>query len=329
MRRNAVKAVIGIAAVVLGLMAADARAQDAAPDKNGIVWYTPVSDESADKPVAYEEAAASAVATPVPAADDDCTVGESPFMLAWLAAGPRMAASQPQRPRIVIVIDDMGIDKKRSARVMRLPAPLTLSFLPYATHVQEQVDAARARGYAIMAHIPMQPDSDRIDPGPNVLRGDVPPDELQRRIIANLDGFSGYTGINNHMGSRFTRNRAGLEVVMRELVKRHLYFLDSKTHPDSVAAPVAAEAGLATARRDVFIDHVETPEAVAKALARTEYFARRHGGAIAIGHPKDVTIEGLATWLPTLKAKGFDVVTIDQFLRERQAQVLQAVRHTP
>ncbi|WP_052711342.1 divergent polysaccharide deacetylase family protein [Elstera litoralis] len=36
------------------------------------------------------------------------------------------------RAKVVIVIDDMGVDRARSAQTVALPGPLTLSYLPTA-----------------------------------------------------------------------------------------------------------------------------------------------------------------------------------------------------
>lgn len=295
------------------------------PERSGIIWYTPVTADD-DVSVVYEDSISVAKPPPVQQ-PENCVVAQSPFALAVLAA--RREAGKHTSPRIVIVIDDMGLDKKRSARIARLSSQLTLAFLPYAHNVQTQVDTAAAMGHEIMMHVPMLPEGAKIDPGPNVLRGDIAADELHRRILANLDAFEGYAGINNHMGSKFTQDRAGLGMLMAEVHKRGLFFLDSKTHPRSVAEQVAIENGVMAAHRNVFIDHVETPQAVAKALAHAEAEARRYGVAVAIGHPKDVTTEGLAAWLPTLKAKGITVVKLGDVLKQRQRDVLQAVRHTP
>lgn len=55
-----------------------------------------------------------------------------------------VAAPVPDgRPRIVIVIDDMGVDTKRTARAVRLPGPLTLAYLAYAHDGRRQAATAR------------------------------------------------------------------------------------------------------------------------------------------------------------------------------------------
>jgi polysaccharide deacetylase 2 family uncharacterized protein YibQ len=237
-----------------------------------------------------------------------------------LPAWRRYAVAVPPaagKPMIAIVIDDMGLDRHRSAAAVALPGPLTLSFLPYARDLASQTVAARRQGHELMVHIPMQPIG-TANPGPNALMTDLPPAEIKRRLDQDLDAFSGYVGINNHMGSRFTTDRAGLDVVMAELSARGLLFLDSRTVPHSQAASVAAAYQVPTAGRNVFLDNEQTSAEVTHQLAETERIARHAGFAIAIGHPHDVTIAALKAWLPTLAQKGFVLVPVSAVVARLQ-----------
>lgn len=209
------------------------------------------------------------------------------------------------KPLIVIVIDDMGVDQARSRRVRELPAPLTLSFLPYARDLAGQAQAARGRGHELMLHLPMEPTSGVLDPGPNALLTTLADDAIRRRTVAALDSFGGYVAVNNHMGSRFTTWRPGVEMALKEMRGRGLAWLDSRTHAQSVGGLVAEELGMPHIDRHVFLDDVDNLDAVRQQLAETERIARRQGMAIAIGHPHDATIKALAEWLPSLRGKGF------------------------
>ncbi|MGE0422140.1 MAG: divergent polysaccharide deacetylase family protein [Reyranellaceae bacterium] len=221
-----------------------------------------------------------------------------------------------RRPLIVVVIDDMGLDRPRSRRVTELPRPLTLSYLPYARDLEQQTAAAHSRGHELMLHLPMEP-LGRVDPGPNALLTTLSLDMIRRRTVAALDSFSGYVAVNNHMGSRFTTWRPGVEVSLREMKARGLAFLDSRTHTDTVGAQVADELGMPNVDRHVFLDDVMTIDAVRRQLAETEALARKQGFAIAIGHPHDVTIQALAEWLPGLAGKGFIQGPISAAIRRR------------
>jgi polysaccharide deacetylase 2 family uncharacterized protein YibQ len=225
------------------------------------------------------------------------------------------------RPQVAVVMDDLGIDRARTLRTMHLRAPLTLSFLAYAHDLQQQADTGRKSGHEIWLHVPMEPGSTTIDPGPNVLLTSVPPGERAKSLNWNLDQLTGFVGINNHMGSRFTANADGMRGVMTELKKRGLAFLDSMTTPKSYGHIAAKEAGVPFALRNVFLDHADDQKAVEAQLHKLEALARKHGHALAIGHPREATLAALGPWLRTLDAKGLQLVPASAFLRETQEQL--------
>jgi uncharacterized protein len=235
---------------------------------------------------------------------------------AWL----RFAIPPPPvdgRPEIAIVLDDVGLDKKGAERAIALPEPVTLSFMAYATDLPQMAEAAHRNGHELMLHVPMEPISRSEDMGPNGLSVDLSRDEVLRRLRWDLDRFDGYVGINNHMGSRFTADAAGMSWVLEELKARGLLFLDSRTIGNSVGIELARKFGVPHAGRDVFLDNVIEPAPIAAQLAETEEIARRHGSAIAIGHPHDVTLDVLTPWLAGLKAKGFVLVPLSTIVRQR------------
>ncbi len=235
-----------------------------------------------------------------------------------LPAWRRFAVAVPAaagRPRIAIVIDDLGIDKARTARAINLHGPLTMSFLTYASGLKAQTAAAKAAGHELMMHIPMEPGSASIDPGPNVLLTGIPHDELLASLRWNLDQFDGYVGVNNHMGSRFTADLTGMLVVMEEMKKRDLLFLDSITATSSVAGKAAHQVGVPFARRNIFLDHDDNVTSIKRQLAEVEKLAKRTGVAVAIGHPREATLQALVPWLSGIEERGFQLVPVSAVVR--------------
>lgn len=212
-------------------------------------------------------------------------------------------------PRIALLIDDMGLAQALSARAEALPAEVTLSYLPYAPKLQVQVAQAAKKGHEIMLHLPMEPIG-KENPGPNALWTSMNDDQIRSTTAAALDSFSGYSGVNNHMGSRMTQDRNKMDVVVQLLRERGLSFVDSRTTPRSVALQAARAVGVPAAGRDIFLDDSQDPEAVQGELAKLEAVARRKGVALAIGHPHPVTLSALESWIPAAKAKGFHFVPV-------------------
>ena len=238
---------------------------------------------------------------------------------AWLANAipfpPNDLGQSLNRPMIAIVIDDMGIDRRRSPLAIALPGPLTLSFLTYAHDLDAQTRAALNAGHELMIHIPMEPDSKTVDPGPNVLRVEDSTAQTLERLRWGLAQFDGYVGLNNHMGSKFTQDSEGVRAVLEEVRDRGLLFLDSRTAAGSVAAGLAQELGVPFATRNVFLDHVDDEDDIRMRLAQTERLARKNGAVVAIGHPHDATLKMLEEWLPTVASKGFMLVPISELVR--------------
>lgn len=220
---------------------------------------------------------------------------------------------------IAVVLDDLGVDKRRSARAIALPAPLTLAFLPYARDVAEQAEKARAQGHELLVHLPMRPHGADADPGPNALDMALGPEEVGRRLAWNLSRFDGFVGLNNHMGSRFTESAEGSAMVAEAARSRGLVLLDSLTSPRSVLADRGRAAGVPTLERDVFLDDTDSEAEVRKRLAQTEAVARATGTAIAIGHPRDATVAVLEPWMRSVRERGFVLVPLTQVLRARSA----------
>lgn len=211
---------------------------------------------------------------------------------------------------IAVVIDDMGLDEARSQSVLGLPGPLTLSFLTYANDLATWVARARTAGHEVLAHIPMEPLDAAHSPGPGALRVAMNAAEVRAQLAADLDGWSGYVGVNNHMGSRFCQDRALMDAVMAELKSRGLLWLDSKTIAATEGIAAAEAARVPCLARDVFLDNVDSVDAVLAQLEQLEAIAHQRGVAIAIGHPRDTTIQALERWLSSLEQRRLTLVPV-------------------
>lgn len=285
------------------------RPRPGGPNDDGTEYEAPEGEDTAPQtPHPSQEAAVPLILPQPPVAP--VQVGAAAWVK-YAVPAPKTAG----RPMIAVVIDDLGVDRKRSEKVIPLRAPLTLAWMTYAQDLPRLTREARNRGHELMVHVPMQPLGESWDPGPDVLEVSVNPEENRRRLAWGLGRFEGFVGINNHMGSRYTGDRVGMRVVMEELKKRGLLFLDSVTTEKSVAPELARNYGVPFAARNVFIDNEQSVASVMAQLQKAEAYARKHGAAIAIGHPHDATIEALAQWLPGLDAKGFVLVPVTAIVK--------------
>jgi polysaccharide deacetylase 2 family uncharacterized protein YibQ len=226
-------------------------------------------------------------------------------------------------PEIAIVIDDMGNDVVQGRRAIALAAPISLSFLPYPDATTALAQDALRGGHEVLAHIPMEALGGE-DPGPMALSTALDAAENLRRLAWGIARVPGLSGINNHMGSKFTADGQALAPVMEALADRRLYFFDSKTSEKSGAVEVAHLFGVASGSRDVFLDDDQNPAAIENELKVLESIARRAGVAIAIGHPHAATLDVLVAWTKSVSARGFVLVPLHEAIRaqtERTARL--------
>ncbi|HET6469842.1 MAG TPA: divergent polysaccharide deacetylase family protein, partial [Geminicoccaceae bacterium] len=217
---------------------------------------------------------------------------------------------------IAIIMDDLGPARGPTERAIGLPGPLTMAFLPYAEDLATQAAQARRAGHQVFVHVPVQPVGD-ASPGPDALTVEMSAGELREHLRRAIGRVAGATGVNNHMGSRATADARAMGVVMEELKRDGLVFVDSRTAGNSVAASVAAARGLPHTSRDVFLDHFPGSRFIERQLQTVEELARRTGSAVAIGHPYDTTLATLARWIPEAKARGFRFVTAGEVIAAR------------
>ncbi|MBR1544703.1 MAG: divergent polysaccharide deacetylase family protein [Alphaproteobacteria bacterium] len=213
-------------------------------------------------------------------------------------------------PVIALVIDDMGVDLIHTQQILKLNDIYTVSYLTYAPNLQAQIDFARSKGKEVLLHVPMESVHEIFDYGPEVLLTTNSRSENLKTLSTMLGRASGYIGINNHMGSKFTADLPLLSAVIEELAGRGLMFLDSKTTPKSQAENIIGHIRLPFASRDIFIDDSNKPEDIEKYLQKAELIAKKRGYVVAIAHPRPNTIKAFEQWLPSLKSKGITVVPL-------------------
>ncbi|MBA4394087.1 MAG: hypothetical protein C0407_11085 [Desulfobacca sp.] len=216
-------------------------------------------------------------------------------------------SSSPSRhelPLVAIVIDDLGYQKQLALDFINLECPLTLSLLPQAPYAREIARQALQKGKETLLHLPMEPKNyPETDPGPGALFTSMSDGEIQRILKKDLEAFPGVTGVNNHMGSRFTEDREKMAVVMKAIKRKDLFFLDSRTTPGSVVFSEAFQAGVKAIQRDIFLDNVLEGAAIGRQLDHLIRMAQERGSAIACGHPYSQTLQAIRGKIPDLNNK--------------------------
>ncbi len=248
------------------------------------------------------------------------------FLALALLAGiqPRAGEDVLQSgPAVALLIDDMGYRLRLGRAALALQGPVAYSFLPHTPHARALAEQARAMGREILLHLPMEAEHDNHLLGPGALTRNMDRMQQELTLASDLASLPRVIGVNNHMGSRLTRDFSHMHWLMAGLRRRgDLLFIDSRTTADTIAGTVARQYGVATLSRDVFLDNQDDPEAIRVQFRRWLQTAWRQGQALAIAHPRPATLAVLARELPRLSRRGVRLVSLAQFYR------IKARRHT-
>ena len=216
--------------------------------------------------------------------------------------------------KIAIVIDDFGHTSQRLVKQFcQLPFPLTLAVLPNEGRGDAIAERALAAGHEVLVHLPMEPDGyPENDPGPDAVMVDQDADEIRWHVRQAIDQVPGAVGLNNHMGSRATADARVMGLVLEEVSRHPLFFLDSRTTPESQGWKIAQDAGIPSIQRDLFIDPLEEVTSVEENLWELAELAARNGHAVGVGHDRQQTLSALEYVLPRLERRGFRFVPVSQ-----------------
>lgn len=204
-------------------------------------------------------------------------------------------------PRLTVVIDDMGANPKAIDELLDLDVPVTVAIWPRSRYAAETARTAHAAGREVLIHQPMEPvQAPYVNAGPGAITLHTPPDRIREILAENLKLVPFASGLNNHMGSRFTQNPDFCAIVCDVAAEAGLFTLDSVTHANTVFYETALRRGLPAYRRNIFLDDgPRTVKSVLEELRAAEAVARKDGQAVAIGHPHPETLTALRQWCAT------------------------------
>ena len=227
---------------------------------------------------------------------------------------PEAAAAPAARAKLAIVVDDLGYERAQADSLFRIAYPLTISVLPHEESSAEIAEEAHRRGYEVMLHLPMASNAGDRDEAIE-LRPGMAPAAVQDTFSAMLATVPYAVGVNNHEGSLSTADQNLMDELMPLLHERKLFFIDSRTTAATVAESAAHAAGVATTRRNVFLDDVQSAPAIRKQFELAIRDAREKGSALAIGHPHPETLEVLAEMMPEAQRQGVTLVYASDLAR--------------
>ena len=222
------------------------------------------------------------------------------------------------RKRIAILIDDIGYDLSPLKELLKIDASLTFAILPYYAHSVDAANILHKAGREILLHLPMEPHTfPDENPGMGAILLGMSDQQIKDEVNKDLDAIPHLSGVNNHMGSKFMEDETKVDIVFRQIKKRNLFFVDSRTTPLSRGPEIARKLGLRFIERKVFIDNEDDYTAIFRNLTKQidNEFDPKSEAVVMIGHPHMKTIRALKEAIPVLKDRGIDIVPVSALVR--------------
>lgn len=225
------------------------------------------------------------------------------------------ASDKPfDQPKIALIIDDIGFSRGQLEKFLEIGIPMTFAILPRLAKSHILAEEIHAQGHEVMLHQPMEPFNPRLDPGPGAVFVGDDPEKIISVIGENISDIPFVTGINNHMGSKFTACQKEMREALIAIKKKGLFFIDSLTTNQSTAYTTAKRLHIATACRNFFLDNNREESIILSQLNKLKTHAMNSGYAIGIGHPYPETAKTIASFKSDLNTSDINLVHISRLI---------------
>ena len=238
----------------------------------------------------------------------------------------RPSSSLETRPRVAVVVVNLGLSVRMTEAAIAMPGSVTLAFSPYAPRLEEWIRLARDAGHEVMLGMPMEPaDFPRSDAGLLSLMTTADQEQNVLNFRRVLSETSGYIGVVNQFGSGFTANRAAVQPILQAIAQRGLVYLDTMANAASIAPEEAARLGTSHASADLMINSDQSRGVVLSRLSQLELLAETKRSAVIAVEPFPMLLDRMEDWIDTLGQKNMVLTPLSGVIaaREREARQQQ------
>ena len=217
-------------------------------------------------------------------------------------------------PSIALIFDDLGESLADLRDIYALEIPLTVAVIPDLKFSKNIAHIASRCGFSVLIHLPLEPKREELY---QTDKYQFISSKLTRRYNISLlrkylNSIRIAIGVNNHMGSSATENEELMNLIFKDIKKRNLVFIDSRTSPKSIAYKIANENNLICSYNEGFLDPLDGTISLQMQMAELIKAAKQKKKIIVIAHPRKKTIKFLKDELPTLK-KEINFITIKDY----------------
>ncbi|WP_434133257.1 divergent polysaccharide deacetylase family protein [Sporomusa sphaeroides] len=216
---------------------------------------------------------------------------------------------------MAIIIDDFGYTREPIAGFANMGRPITFAVLPYRAYSNEAATRALSAGHLVMLHLPLEPLSAAEETEPTVITVAMSDAEIKDKVAKAIAATPGVKGVNNHQGSKATADRRVMKTVLGVIKANNLFFIDSRTSGNTIAAETSRQLGLRTGENELFLDNSSDIELIKEQLRKAVKMAQKNGSVTVIGHARPNTVIAVREMIPEIEAGGIRLVYANELLK--------------
>lgn len=232
--------------------------------------------------------------------------------------GVKIARKPPSRPaanKVALIVDDMGYSLEAINELCSMGLPLTVAIIPYSPLASEIATISRQHDLEVILHLPLEAINNEGNHSKGMITAEMSEEEVIAIVEKNLDQVPYIRGVNNHMGSKITADSQMMNIILKRLKDRDLFFIDSRTTSNSVAYTIAQSLNIPSAYRHIFLDGELNESYIKGQLIELFRLAQKNGFALGICHPTKETLKVLKESFHLVDEYGLQPVLASQIVR--------------
>lgn len=218
--------------------------------------------------------------------------------------------------KIALLIDDFGYSKGGVVDVFLedLNIPFTISVIPGTPQAKSIAEQAHKSGKEVIIHLPMQPKG-KFNPDYKwIILDKMSEEEIKSTMKEARKDIPYAVGLNNHMGSLITSEERPMRALLKAVKEEDLFFVDSRTSPDSIAFALAQEMGVKSTSRQVFLDNEKDIDYIKGQFQQLISSAKEKGKTLGMGHIDITTAQALKEIVASLDKRKIELVYVSEIV---------------
>lgn len=234
-------------------------------------------------------------------------------------------------PLLAIVIDDFGgYDQSGVDTMLSIDAPITCAVMPHLENTRKNVEQIISSNKEVIIHMPMEACVNLPQHwyGKEYICNNETKDSTYKKLDNAFQNIPEAKGFNIHIGSGVCQNKNVVNNIYNYSIKNNLFFLDSRTHINTVCDSVARDNNCVYLGRDEFLepDHNKSYSSVKNHIQIGVNTAKEKGYSIIIGHVGshggENTARAIKDSIESIKQQGVKIVSLGELNNELKKRVL-------